>query len=131
MKNRVLAKKICDGILSGKDALDVHRLIEKFTGTNKTFIKKKNNVFLVITDWDIDDEYGGSDITLIDSIMLLDEKQFIEMTKKTVRSIYDSETLETEGDLFDETNFDPHYSLTGRLYRLPFHQLITKLLKIK
>lgn len=111
MKNSGLAKRVCDSILTGKDALKVLRLIDKFSGGTQALIKKKENVYLVVPHWDFD------------FLMLLNENQFIEMTRKMIRCIYDVEAITYDGDVFEKSAY--------REFSRPFHPTVMKLLKIK
>ena len=110
MNNSGLAKKVCDSILTGKDALKVLRLIDKFSGSTQALIKEKENVYLVVPDWDVDE------------IMLLNENQFIEMTRKMIRRIYDEEAIRRDGDVFEKSVYQE--------FSRPFHPTVMKLLKI-
>jgi hypothetical protein len=111
MNNSGLAKKVCDAILTGNDALKVLILVDKFAGRDQALIKRKENVYLVIPECDIDE------------LMLLSESQFIEMTKKMIRRIYDEEAIRRDGDVFEK----PIYPW----FTLPFHPTVMKLLKIR
>lgn len=111
MNNSGLAKKVCDSILTGKDALKVLRIVDKFSGRTQALIKKKENVYLVVPDWDVDE------------IMLLNENQFIEMTRKMIRRIYDEEAISHDGDVFEKSAYSE--------FSHPFHPTVMKLLKIK
>jgi len=112
MDKKKLAKEVCDAITTGDLALKVLGLVDKFSGRTQALIKRKENVYLVIPDWDVDE------------LMLLNEKQFIDMTKKMIRRIYEEEAISRDGDVFDK-------SVYYHKFPKPFHPTVRNLLKIK